>query len=177
MAKRKWTDGPHRPGSMDAVDRRLVIRLLETDNPKTPGGHPWKRYGCYRDRMTVDEFLAAVSKIGESEQAALDDLGWDQNQRFIRLEEPSSTKAWSVAEAKAKLSEILRLARAGQPQTIGTEEPCVVVSAEQFDRYFQPEHLGRFLIESAPREYELDLPSRASNRGDPFADDANGRAA
>jgi len=51
-------------------------------------------------------------------------------------------QTWTVADAKAKLSEILRLARAGQPQTIGSEEPCVVVSAGQFDR--APRHvLGR----------------------------------
>ena len=46
----------------------------------------------------------------------------------------SSRKGWSVADAKAKLSEILRLARAGEPQTIGTEDACVVVSAAYFEQ-------------------------------------------
>jgi prevent-host-death family protein len=90
---------------------------------------------------------------------------------------PCRQAPWTIAEAKAKLSEILRLARAGEPQTIGTEEPCVVVSAARFAEMWQPDHLGKFLIESAPRDYELELPSRSDNRGDPFAGDAGGRPA
>ena len=81
----------------------------------------------------------------------------------------SVIRFWSVAEAKAKLSEILRLARAGEPQTIGSEEPCVVISAEQFEQLSQ-RHLGKFLIESAPRGVELELPTRGGDRSDPFAD-------
>ena len=84
---------------------------------------------------------------------------------------------WSVADAKAKLSEILRLARAGKPQTIGSEEPCVVISAAQFAQMWQPEPLGKFLIESAPRGYDLELPSRSDDRGDPFAADNSERPA
>jgi prevent-host-death family protein len=82
-------------------------------------------------------------------------------------------KAWTVVEAKARLSEILRLARAGQPQTIGTEDACVVVSATQFEQSLQSGHLGRYLIESAPRGFELELPSRSHDRGSPF-DDVDG---
>ena len=80
-----------------------------------------------------------------------------------------------MADAKARLSEILRLARSGAPQTIGTDGACVVVSAAYFEQMAQAEHLGRFLVESAPRGYELDLPSRASHRDDPFADDGDHR--
>ena len=87
----------------------------------------------------------------------------------------SRRRRWSVAEAKAKLSEILRLARAGEPQTIGTEDACVVVSAAQFEQHLRPDHLGRFLVESAPRGFELELPSRTSRRGDPFAIEEGGR--
>jgi prevent-host-death family protein len=76
---------------------------------------------------------------------------------------------WPVAEAKAKLSEILRLARAGEPQTIGSEEPCVVISADQYEQLSR-RHLGKFLIETAPRGVELELPARDGDRGDPFAD-------
>jgi prevent-host-death family protein len=85
-----------------------------------------------------------------------------------------TAKPWSVADAKAKLSEILRLARAGEPQTIGTEEPCVVVSAAQYEQYFQPDHLGLFLIESAPRGHDFELPSRSRDRDDPFAGHGSG---
>jgi hypothetical protein len=80
--------------------------------------------------------------------------------------------AWSVVDAKAKLSEILRLAREGCPQAIGADDPCMVVSAAEFERYWRPDHLGKFLIESAPRGIELELPSRADDRpGDVFAAD------
>jgi prevent-host-death family protein len=79
---------------------------------------------------------------------------------------------WSVAEAKAKLSEILRLAREGEPQTIGTEGPCVMLSAAQFARDFQTEHLGRFLIDTAPRGFDFDLPPRTNDRSFSFDEDS-----
>jgi prevent-host-death family protein len=158
------------PRSMDDMDRRSVIRLLSPENPKNIGYRPRERFQLYSDGMTVAEYISAVLDFGDSEQVALDDLAWDQNHLFIRVDAPASTQAWSVAEAKAKLSEILRLARAGEPQTIGSEEPCVVISADQFNQLWSPRHLGRFLLDSAPRGIELELPSRADHRGDPFAD-------
>lgn len=77
---------------------------------------------------------------------------------------------WSVQDAKSKLSEILRLARAGEPQTIGVNDPCVVVSAASLSVSALPLHLGRFLVDSAPSGPALKLPTRASRRGNPFAD-------
>lgn len=73
---------------------------------------------------------------------------------------------WSVQEAKARLSEVMRRARAGEPQVIGSRDPCVVVSAKSLPK--QNSHLGRFLIESAPKGAALETPSRASRRGNPF---------
>jgi len=78
---------------------------------------------------------------------------------------------WSVQDAKSKLSEILRLARAGEPQTIGRHDPCVVISASDFAASAPATHLGRFLVESAPAGAALTLPPRASRRGDPFVDE------
>ena len=76
---------------------------------------------------------------------------------------------WSVQEAKAKLSRILALARGGQPQRIGIEEQCVVVSEAQWaDR---KRSLGVWLVESAPRGEPIELPSRQTDRGDPFANE------
>ena len=41
---------------------------------------------------------------------------------------------WTVQDAKAQLSELLRRARAGEPQRIGmTDEACVVVSAKAWE--------------------------------------------
>jgi prevent-host-death family protein len=80
---------------------------------------------------------------------------------------------WSVPLAKAKLSEILRRARAGEPQVIGAHDPCVVISADEYRRLKEPKHLGRFLVETAPRAGELEAPSRASQRKTPFSDAAS----
>ena len=155
------------PEDADSIDRNLIIFKRIYGNPKGRGSA--RRFELYRDGMTVDQYVATVVDDGGTERGALQDICWDLNHEFIALRAPS--KVWSVAEAKAKLSEILRLAREGEPQTIGTEDPCVVVSAEHFARNFQPDHLGKFLIESAPRGFDLELPSRAGDRDEqPFGD-------
>ncbi|HUL10038.1 MAG TPA: type II toxin-antitoxin system prevent-host-death family antitoxin [Candidatus Acidoferrum sp.] len=84
----------------------------------------------------------------------------------------SNRKAWSVQAAQAKLSEILRRARAGEPQMIGTEDPCVVVSEQAWRRATRSgDDFGRWLVKTAPRGTPLELPKRAgTRRGDPFAD-------
>lgn len=81
-------------------------------------------------------------------------------------------KQWSVQTAKAKLSEILRRARAGEPQVIGTEQPCVVISEQAWSSAnAHGEELGRWLVEKTPRGAALQLPDRGgTRRGDPFAD-------
>ncbi|OWJ65637.1 type II toxin-antitoxin system prevent-host-death family antitoxin [Inquilinus limosus] len=69
---------------------------------------------------------------------------------------------WTVEDAKVHLSEILRRARAGEPQVIGTRDPCVVISAEAFAALTRPDdqHLGCWLIQHAPSGIEIELPSR-----------------
>jgi prevent-host-death family protein len=79
---------------------------------------------------------------------------------------------WTVQEAKSKLSEILKRARAGEPQIIGSREQFVVLSQADYLALRNGEgapHLGRWLVENAPHGFELDLPSRADDRADPFA--------
>jgi len=39
---------------------------------------------------------------------------------------------WTVQDAKAQLSELLRRARAGEPQRIGVTDACVVVSEKDW---------------------------------------------
>ena len=75
---------------------------------------------------------------------------------------------WSVSEAKAQLSEVLRRARAGEPQFIGAKEPCVVISASAFKEKFENKgHDGVWLVEQASRvAADIDLPSRADDRPD-----------
>jgi prevent-host-death family protein len=77
---------------------------------------------------------------------------------------------WTVQDAKAQLSELLRRARAGEPQRIGVTDACVVVSEKDWAA-LHPCGLGAWLVDSAPRGEDLDLPPRGSRRGDPFAGD------
>ena len=80
---------------------------------------------------------------------------------------------WTVQEAKAKLSEVLERARAGEAQVIGTREPCVVVSMDEYERLKRRQtepHLGKWLVENLRGLGEIELPSRADDRPVPFAD-------
>ncbi len=80
---------------------------------------------------------------------------------------------WSVADAKAQLSELLRRARAGEPQFIGTQEPCVVISLEAYREKFESRgHDGLWLIERASRiGADIELPPRTSDRPDIIFED------
>jgi prevent-host-death family protein len=80
--------------------------------------------------------------------------------------------AWTVQDAKAHLSELLRRARAGEPQRIGmTDEACVVISAKVWQT-LHPSAFGSWLVDSAPKGEELELPPRRSQRPMPFDDQA-----
>ena len=80
-------------------------------------------------------------------------------------------RTWTVAEAKARLSEILRLAEAEGPQHIGARKSFVVVPAEVWYEKTPPRKpLGQWLVENMPRGIELEIPDRSSNRKIPFVD-------
>ncbi|HTT84102.1 MAG TPA: type II toxin-antitoxin system prevent-host-death family antitoxin [Rhizomicrobium sp.] len=71
-------------------------------------------------------------------------------------------RVWSVSDAKTKLSEILRRARVGEAQVIGTQDPCVVLSMTDFadlERKAGQVHLGRWLVEHTPK-VEFEAPER-----------------
>lgn len=80
------------------------------------------------------------------------------------------TRPWTVQDAEARLSEVLRRARAGEPQRIGLADGCIVV-AESDWHAAQATDLGAWLVASAPRGEPLPDPDRASRRAVPFADD------
>ncbi len=80
---------------------------------------------------------------------------------------------WTVQEAKAKLSEVLERARAGEAQVIGARDPCVVVSMEDYKRLTRREEeplMGKWLVENLAGLGEIELPSRGDDRPTPFAD-------
>lgn len=89
------------------------------------------------------------------------------------MEHPISQRTWTVAEAKAKLSEVLRLAEEEGPQRIGLRRPFVVVPAAAWDaRQARDKHLGRWLIENMPRGLNWEIPrDRQSNRPVPFSEE------
>lgn len=80
---------------------------------------------------------------------------------------------WTVAQAKAELSEILRRARADGPQRIGTRNPCVVISEQDWQRLSDPAPaLGDWLLEHMAGFEEIELPSRQDPpREIPFEDE------
>jgi len=83
-----------------------------------------------------------------------------------------SHRVWTIAEAKARLSEILRLAESEGPQRIGARKSFVAVPAHVWDEAQSPRKpLGRWLIENMPRGINLELPDRGSTRTIPFTDD------
>ena len=70
-------------------------------------------------------------------------------------------RVWTVAEAKARLSEVLRLAESEGPQRIGTRRAFVVVPAEVWHKNVSSRKpLGRWLVENMPRGIELEIPER-----------------
>ncbi len=83
-----------------------------------------------------------------------------------------SDRIWTVAEAKARLSQILRCAETEGPQRIGTRRTFVVVPEHVWQQRAVPEvHLGHWLVNNMPRGYDLELPERRSTRPIPFIDD------
>ena len=88
------------------------------------------------------------------------------------MNETHIKRVWTVAQAKAKLSEILRLAESEGPQRIGTRRPFVVVPAEVWEEKRPPaKPLGQWLVENVPRGTNLEVPERNSSRPIPFADE------
>ena len=84
-------------------------------------------------------------------------------------------RVWTVAEAKSRLSEILRLAESEGPQHIGARRPFVVVPAHVwYKNNPSRKPLGQWLIDNMPRGTELEIPNRReSEREIPFITEAN----
>ncbi|MDE2765873.1 MAG: hypothetical protein OXI25_05525 [Chloroflexota bacterium] len=82
-------------------------------------------------------------------------------------------REWTVAQAKAHLSEVLRLSETEGPQCIGARKRFVVVPETAWRAHAAPPRmpLGRWLVENVPRGTNLQVPDRHSNRETPFSHD------
>ena len=68
-------------------------------------------------------------------------------------------RVWKVAEAKVRLSEILRLSETEGPQHIGARKSFVVVPAHLWaERETPRKPLGPWLVENTPRGTSLEIP-------------------
>jgi len=79
---------------------------------------------------------------------------------------------WTEREAQEKFAELLQRAEAGEPQVIDGEQPCVVITKAEYERLTRRNspHIGKWLVENAPRIGDIDLPPRHSDRPIPFDD-------
>lgn len=78
-------------------------------------------------------------------------------------------ETWSVADAKARLSEVIERARTSGPQTIAKngKRTAVVVSVEEWDRKAKREgNLADFFAASPLRGAKLDLQRPPDRRRD-----------
>lgn len=80
---------------------------------------------------------------------------------------------WTVAEAKAKLSEILRLAETEGPQCIGVRRSFILVPSDLWQsKESSKKPMGQWLLENMSRAGEFEIPhNRESKRKIPFIED------
>ena len=83
----------------------------------------------------------------------------------------SSRRVWTIAQAKARLSEVLRLAEEEGPQHIGKRRHFVVVPASDWYAKNNPRQpMGQWLIDNMPRGTNLvSHTDKKSERQVPFA--------
>ena len=85
-------------------------------------------------------------------------------------------RVWTVAEAKARLSEVLRRAEEEGPQHIGTRKSFVVVPAHVWaEKESRRQPMGQWLVANMPRGANLEITrNRESRREIPFASEDTG---
>lgn len=97
-------------------------------------------------------------------------------------------RAWTIAETKARLPEILRLAEREGPQRIGARNSFVIVPERLWRERAQPEPapaeplsaepdrmpMGQWLVANFPRIGGLEIPPDPPDREPPFAGESGG---
>ena len=81
------------------------------------------------------------------------------------------SRVWTITEAKAHLSEILRLSEEEGPQQIGRKKTFVVVPAADWYAKKPPRKpMGQWLVDNMPLGVNLDVSGkRQSGREIPFS--------
>jgi len=79
---------------------------------------------------------------------------------------------WTIAEAKARMSEVMRLASTEGPQRIGAQKRYVLVPEAVWDDLAgKKKPLGVWLVENMPRGASIEQPDRSDPpRRGPFED-------
>ncbi len=91
-----------------------------------------------------------------------------------RSQSADQGKVWTIAEAKAKLSEILRMAESEGPQRIGVHKGFVVVpedvwlEREKSEREEEQIPMGQWLLERMPRGMYSEIPRADAPERPPF---------
>ena len=73
-------------------------------------------------------------------------------------------RTWTVAEAQARLPEILRLAAEEGPQRISAGKSFVIAAERQLAPAPERKPMGQWLVENMPRGIDLEIPSRRESR-------------
>ena len=70
-------------------------------------------------------------------------------------------RTWTVAEAQARLPEVLRLAAEEGPQRISAGKSFVIAAEHRRPAQAPPRKpMGQWLVENMPRGTDLEIPSR-----------------
>ena len=85
----------------------------------------------------------------------------------------SACRVRTIAQAKARLSKVMRLAEKEGPQHVGKTRPFVVVPAgDRYAKVSPRRPVGEWLVDNLPRGANLDVPAdRKSGREIPFISD------
>jgi len=91
------------------------------------------------------------------------------------MDEKDEMDRWTVREAKSRLSEVLRRARARGPQFIGAQNPCVVISQEEWESQAGTrESLADWLVAHSPKvDIEVPVRGQGAERRLAFSDQAD----
>lgn len=88
----------------------------------------------------------------------------------MTIPENNSRRIWTIPQAKARLSEILRLAEEEGPQHIGLRRTFVVVpESDWYAMVRTTKPMGQWLVDNIPRGIDFDVGTdRKSGRKIPF---------